>query len=142
MPSGRVALDRTSDSNLKYKVEAADLTNLARLAGQQNVGGAATLDGTVTGNAAELRSSGTLDGSKVAYGDNSALDLNSTYAVTLPELTLKRLRAQADTSATFVKVGGVELKAVTAKTTFEGERLDFTTNIKEQTPRARCDRTS
>ena len=130
--AGRVALDRTSDSNLKYKVEAADLTNLARLAGQQNVGGAATLDGTVTGNAAELRSSGTLDGSKVAYGDNSALDLNSTYTVTLPELTLKRLRAQADTSATFVKVAGVELKEVTAKTTFEGERLDFTTNIKEQ----------
>ena len=36
------------------------------------------LDGTVTGNAASLQTTGTLDGSNLGYGENSALDLNSS----------------------------------------------------------------
>ena len=130
--SGRVALDRTGNSDLKYHVDAKDLANLAKLAGQSNVSGSAVLDGTVTGNAAALQIGGTLDGSKAAYGANSALDLNATYRVTLPDLDVKRVRAEADTSASFVKVAGLEINALTAKTTYEGQRLDFTTNIKEQ----------
>jgi hypothetical protein len=63
--SGRAALDRTSESNLKYHIEATDLAELARLAGQKGVDGAAILDGTLTGNAATLRTTGTLDGSNL-----------------------------------------------------------------------------
>ena len=130
--SGRVALDRMSESTLKYHVESADLLALAQLAGQENVRGAVTLDGAIAGNAASLRSTGLLNGSNVAYGDNSALDVNSTYTVTLPEFTPKNLRVEADTTATFIKAGGLQLNEVTAKTTFEGERLNFTTNIQEE----------
>jgi autotransporter translocation and assembly factor TamB len=130
--SGRVALDRTSESGLKYHIDATDLAALARLAGQESVVGAATLDGTVTGNAASLRTTGTLNGSKVGHGDNQALDLNSTYTVTVPDLTFQQARVEADASATFVKAGALQINAITAKTGYAGDRLSFTTNIKEE----------
>jgi translocation and assembly module TamB len=130
--SGQVALDRTSASNLKYHVEAVDLAELGKLAGQAAVGGAAVLDGTITGNAASLTTTGTIDGSNVGYGENKALDLNSKYSVTLTDLDVKKARVEADTTASFVKAGGLQLNAVTARTTFAGDRLQFTTNIKEQ----------
>ena len=63
--SGRLALDRTSASNVKYHVDAINLTELARLAGQTGVGGTAILDGTISGNAASLQATGTLDGSNL-----------------------------------------------------------------------------
>ena len=131
--SGRLALDRTSASNVKYHVDAINLTELARLAGQADVKGTAILDGTITGNAASLQITGTLDGSNLAYQDNNALDLNSQYTVTVPDLTFANAHVQATSDATFVTVGGMQLNSVKATTTYEQQRLDFTTNIKEKT---------
>ena len=130
--SGRVALDRTSASNLKYHVEAIDVGELGRLVGRKDLAGSAVLDGAVTGNAASLQTTGTLDGSDLGYAENRALDLNSKYSVALPDLDVEKVRVDADTSATFVKTGALQLNAVTAKTTYTGDRLQFTTNIKEQ----------
>jgi autotransporter translocation and assembly factor TamB len=130
--SGRVALDQASASNLKYHVEAIDLADLGRLAGQQDVSGSAVLDGTITGNARSLQTTGALDGSNVGYRDNTALDVNSRYSVTVPDLDFKKAHVEADTAATFLKAGQLQLNAVTAKTTYEGDRLQFTTNVKEQ----------
>ena len=45
-----ITLDSTTDSNLKYHVEASDLATLGRLAGQQGLDGSIILDGTLTGN--------------------------------------------------------------------------------------------
>ena len=70
--SGRVALDRTSASNLKYHVEAINLAELAQLAGQEAIGGSAIVDGTITGNRASLTTTGTLDGSNLSYQENNA----------------------------------------------------------------------
>ncbi|MEN3336505.1 MAG: translocation and assembly module TamB [Acidobacteriota bacterium] len=131
--SGRIALDRTTDSNLTYHVDAVNLTELARLAGQTGVGGSAVLDGTITGNAASLKAQGTLKGSDLAYQENNALDLNSRYTVTVPELEFAKAHVEATSDATFLKAGGMELNAVTAKTTYDQNRIDFTTNIKEKT---------
>ena len=131
--AGRVALDRTSASNLKYHVEATDLAELSKLAGQEGVAGSAVLDGTVTGNAAALQTSGTLDGSNVAYNNNKALDLNSKYIVTIPDLSVKDAKVQATTSATFVAAAGLQINSLTATTTYEKQRVEFTTNVKEKT---------
>jgi autotransporter translocation and assembly factor TamB len=131
--SGRLALDRQSDSNLKYHVEAVNLAELARLAGQTAVGGAAILDGVLTGNAASLATTGTLDGSNLSYGKNSALDLNSRYTVTVPDLQFANARVQATTEATFVKAGATELNSITATTTYEKKTVDFSATVKQQT---------
>ena len=131
--SGRVSLDGAASSNLKYHVDAINLPELAKLAGQTDIGGAAILDGTVTGNRASLQTTGTMDGSNLSYGTTSALDLNSRYTVTVPDLDVARAHVQASTDATFVVVGGTELNSVKATTTYDQQTLDFTTNIKEKT---------
>src|SRR4051812_21460415 len=131
--SGRIALDRNNSSNLKYHIDAINLPELAKIAGQTNVGGSATLDGTLTGNAASLVTKGTLDGSNLSYGDNNALDLNSQYTVTIPELQAANAKIEATTDATFVKIGSTELNSVKATTNYAQKTLDFTTNLKEKT---------
>ncbi len=118
---------------MTYHVEAINLTELAKLAGQPDVGGAATLDGTLTGNAASLTTTGSLDGSNLSYGSNSALDLNGQYTVTLPDLDVARVRVEAKTDATFVAVAGMQLNSITATTTYDQRTVKFTTNIKEKT---------
>ena len=131
--SGRVALDASSTSNLKYHVEAINLPALAKLANQPDVGGSAILDGTITGNRASLTATGTLDGSNLAYKNNNALDLDSKYTVTVPDLEMARARVQATTTGTFVKVGALEINELTATTTYADKRIDFTTSMKEKT---------
>ncbi len=130
--TGRVALDRSSQSNLKYHLEAINLPELAKLAGQTNVRGAAILDGTLTGNAAALQTTGTLNGSNVGYGTSNALDVNAQYTVAVPELDFAKAKVQSTADATFVEVGGWKLNSVKATTTYEQQKIDFTTNIKEQ----------
>ena len=131
--AGRLALDRTSASNLKYHVEATNLAELSKLAGQQGIDGAVVLDGTLEGNAASLRTTGTLDGSNIGYNEHRALDLNAKYTVAVPDLSFKDAKVEADTTATFVKAAGLEISSLTAKTTYEKQRLEFTTNVKEKT---------
>ncbi len=131
--SGRVALDRTTASNLKYHVEATDLTELAKLAGQEGIGGTAVVDGTITGNRALLTTTGTLNGSNLSYQENNALDVNSTFTVTVPELEFARTKADATTKGTFIKAGAFEISELTAKTVYDQQTVAFTTNVKEKT---------
>ena len=131
--SGRLVLDRTNTSDVKYHVEAVNLPELAKLAGQTNVGGSATIDGTLTGNAASLVTKGTVDGSNLSYGANNALDLNSQYTVTIPDLQVANAKVDATSDATFVKIGGTELNSVNATTTYNQNTLEFNTNLKEKT---------
>ena len=130
--SGRIALDRASNSNLKYHVDAVNLEIKGALAGQGSVAGSATLDGTLTGNAASLEATGTLDGSDLSYEDNNALDLNSQYSVTVPDLQFANVRVKATTNATFVKIGGAEINSLTATTTYDQKALDFSTSLKRK----------
>ena len=133
--SGRVALDRTTASNLKYHVEAIDLPELAKLAGQAQpeIGGTAVIDGTITGNRASLSTTGTLNGSNLSYQENSALDLNSTYTVTIPELEFAKAKVDATTKGTFIKAGAFEITELTAKTVYDQQTVAFSTNVKEKT---------
>jgi autotransporter translocation and assembly factor TamB len=131
--SGRVALDRSSASNLKYHVEAINLPELARLAGQTGIGGTAIVDGTLTGNRASLTTTGTLNGANLSYQENNALDLDSTFTVIVPELELAKATVQATTKGTFIKAGAFEISELTATTTYAQQTIDFTTNIKEKT---------
>ncbi len=130
--SGRVALDTTSASNLTYHVEATRLEALAHLAGQDSVQGSAVLDGTLTGNAASLQTTGKMNGSGLGWKDISALDANSQYTVTVPDLDIARARVQSTASATFVKIGALELNEVTATTTYQNTQLDFDATAKQQ----------
>ena len=127
--SGDIALDRAGQSNLKYRAVTTDLAALGKLANQEGLNGAATIEGTLTGNAESLKVTGTLDGAKVAYKDNKALDLNSKYTVTIPELTVANANVQAETTGTFVQIGAIEISTLTATTTYERQTLKFQTHL-------------
>ncbi len=55
--SGRLALGRAGTSDLKYRINASDITELGRIAGRSGLDGTLALDGTITGNAASLETS-------------------------------------------------------------------------------------
>ncbi|HEX4566045.1 MAG TPA: translocation/assembly module TamB domain-containing protein, partial [Vicinamibacterales bacterium] len=128
--SGPIALDQTGQSNVKYHVAATNLESLGTLV-HQPLTGSATFDGTLTGNAASLKASGSLDGANLGYENDTALDLNTTYTVTVPNLEMAHAAVQAQTRGTFVQVGSIQLNAVTATTTYADQKLDFQTHLSE-----------
>jgi translocation and assembly module TamB len=131
--SGRLALDRVSQSNLKYHIDSRDLTEVGRLAGQDAVDGSLVLDGTVSGNAAALQTSGTVAGAGLAWNRIKALDLQSKYGVTIPELDIVNAKVEATTDATFVEIAGTHINQMAAKTTYEKKALQFDTKLQQQT---------
>ena len=131
--SGRLALDRSSESNLKYHIDARDISEAGQLAGQEGLAGSAVLDGTITGNRAALATTGTLNGSGLAWKEYKALDLNSKYTLTVPDLDFARAKAEAVTEASLIQLGNTELTQVTATTTYAEKQLEFTTRLHERT---------
>jgi autotransporter translocation and assembly factor TamB len=128
--SGPIALDETGQSNVKYHVASTNIESLGKLVNQPIAGGA-VLDGTLTGNAASLKTTGTLDGSNLVYQNNKALDLNSKYTVTVPNLEFAHAEVQAQTTGTFVQLGNIQINTLTATTTYANQKLDFQTHMAE-----------
>jgi autotransporter translocation and assembly factor TamB len=131
--SGRLALDRTSSSSLTYHIDARDISEAGAIAGQKGLDGSVVLDGMVSGNAASLEAKGTLAGNGLVWNDNKALNINSKYAVTVPDLKFDNPTVQATTVATFVQLGNRQLDQVTATTTYAQKHLEFTTKVQEKT---------
>jgi autotransporter translocation and assembly factor TamB len=122
--SGPIALDTTGSTNVKYHVVTTDIAPIGNRFDQQ-VSGSATVDGTITGNATSLQTTGTVNGSNLGYQSNNALDTNSAFTVTLPDLDANRVRVQARTDATFLQLGGLHINEVRAETTYAEQKLDF-----------------
>jgi len=127
--SGPIALDDSGQTNVKYHVAATNLATLGKLANQPDLQGSAIVDGTLTGNASSLQTAGTLDGSNLGYGTNKALDLNSKFTVTVPNLDVVRAKVQAETTGTFVQIGSVQINTLTATTTYADRNLVFQTHL-------------
>jgi autotransporter translocation and assembly factor TamB len=132
--SGPIDLGDTGASNVKYHVVATDIARLAALGNVEGVGGAATIDGTLTGNARTLRTTGTLDGSNLRYQANKALDLNSTFDVTVPNLEFAHAQVKGNTHGTFIEAGGLQINELQAGTTYADQKLDFQVQVKEAPP--------
>jgi autotransporter translocation and assembly factor TamB len=129
--SGPIALDQSGQTNVSYHVAATDLASVGKLANQPDLSGAATLDGAVTGNSSALTIAGKLDGSNLGYRDNKALDLNSSYTVSVPDLDFTRVKVQAQSTGTFIEAAGLQIQSLTAATTYENRTLQFQTHLAE-----------
>ncbi|HEY2431973.1 MAG TPA: translocation/assembly module TamB domain-containing protein [Vicinamibacterales bacterium] len=127
--SGPIVLDESGQTNVKYHVAASDLAALGKLAGQPDLSGSAILDGAITGNGSSLRIAGALDGSNVGYQDDKALDLNSHYTVTVPDLQFTRAAVQAQTTGSFIQAAGLQINTLTLATTYANQTLDFQTHL-------------
>jgi hypothetical protein len=128
---GPIALNDTGSSNLTLHVETPSLDRLGRLFGQEDLTGGAIVDAMVTGNGQELKATGMLDGSNLGKGEYNALDLDSTFDVTLPQLMLADATVHAKTNATFLQIAGQQINSVVADTTYTREKLDFNAVAKQ-----------
>ena len=82
---GTIALNESGASNLTVHADTPSLDRVGEIVGQQ-MKGSAVVDATVTGNARELKASGSLTGSNIGRGNNEALSLKSTFTATVPDL--------------------------------------------------------
>jgi autotransporter translocation and assembly factor TamB len=122
---GAIALNETGASKLTLHLDTPSLDRIGEILGQP-LKGAVVVDADVTGNAHELKAAGTLTGSNVGSGDSEALSLTSTFAATIPDLQVEQARIQANSTATFLDIGGQKINELTAETTYSQSRLDFT----------------
>jgi hypothetical protein len=126
--SGPIALDQSGQSNVKYRVASSDLQSLGKLVNQP-LSGSLVLDGTLTGNAASLETTGSMNGSNIGYQANKALDLNSTYKVRVPDLAWARAEVSAETKGTFVQIGGVQINALTTTANYANKTVNFQAHL-------------
>ncbi len=127
---GTLALNDTGASNMQLHVESASLDHLGEIVGRP-LKGAAVVDATLTGNGTELKAAGTLTGSNLGYGAGEALNVQTKFSVAVPELTPAKSVVQAESHATFLEIGGQRITELTAKTTYDGHKLDFDANAQE-----------
>ena len=127
---GTLALNETGASNMQLHIESASLDHVGEIIGRP-LKGAALVDATITGNATELRAAGTLKGSNIGYGANEALNLETKFDATVPDLTPGKAVVQADSHATFLEIGGQRITELTANTKYSGDRLEFDAKAQE-----------
>lgn len=121
---GTLALDDAGSSHLVVHVDSPTLDAVGAIVGRP-LKGAVTLDATVRGNARELRTEGTLEGSNIGYGNSEALDLESTFQAVMPGLRAADASVQASSHATFLEIGGQRLTELTATTKYGGKTVEF-----------------
>jgi autotransporter translocation and assembly factor TamB len=122
--SGPIALDENGQSNVTLHASMTDLTVIGKIVNQP-ISGMATVDAKITGNASSLQAAGALNASNIAYQLNKALAVTSQFDATLPKLEAAHTRLHAQTTGTFVDVGGVHINALTADTTYADQTLAF-----------------
>ena len=128
--SGAIALNDSGASNLTLHADTPSLDRVGEIIGQ-SLKGSLVVDATVTGNARELKAAGKLTGSNVGHGESEALSLTSTFAAAVPDLQWDRARVEANSTATFVEIGGQKINELAADTTYSQSRLDFKGTAKE-----------
>ncbi|HEX7793335.1 MAG TPA: translocation/assembly module TamB domain-containing protein [Vicinamibacterales bacterium] len=121
---GTLALGNTGSSNLTFHADSPRVAEIATVF-DVPLSGIATVDGTVTGNGTALKATGKLTADDVAYQDNSALTLSTSYTAKVPELDFKRASVDADSKATFVKVADQQIDELSGNTTYVDQRLAF-----------------
>jgi autotransporter translocation and assembly factor TamB len=130
--SGRLALNQTDQSTLAYHVELADLAAAATLAGQKDIAGAVTLDGSVAGNRAELRTTGALSAANARYGTTvRVVDTDARYDVTLPDLDVNRVRADVKGKASLIEAAGRPIRELTLDARYAERQAAFETHVAE-----------
>lgn len=123
--TGTLALNDTDQSNLKVHADSPSLQTLGKLAGVP-LTGIAKVDATVTGNRTGLQAAGNLTADGAKYGGNGALAASSDFTVRIANLDAASLSATATTHATFVTLGGQNINELTAKTGYDGEKVETT----------------
>ena len=130
---GTLAIGDTGQSNLQYDIAVTDLEPIGKRFNQP-LSGSAHVVGQATGPGSQLTFNGSVDANRFTYSTTvDALTLKSTYTATLPNMSPEQARIQADTTATFLTVAGINIPRAAAKTTYANHELTFDSSFEQET---------
>lgn len=132
--TGQLALASagSAESQLHYEVAAPDLSALASL-GAPALGGAAHVEGVVTGPAGTWNVAGTFGGHQLAYGDKaSALTINGTLEGTMPAADPAKATGKVSLDGSFISVGDYRILKANVDATYRGEEIDLAGRLEQQ----------
>lgn len=127
-----VAENAAQSSDLNYTIDVPDLGALPAdlITGLR---GGARVEGSVAGTPASPTTTGSIHLREPGYEDTaSALALNGTFDVAVPDLDMERLAADLEIEATFVTVGDQEVQQFQLDAQYEGQRVDLTARIDQE----------
>jgi translocation and assembly module TamB len=130
--NGHLDLGTAGESQLAYKADVPALEEVGKITGQSLTGNA-SVEGTLTGNAGRLSTTGTLRVSNVQAPSVSVLAATTDYQIALPDLDPARAQVSADTKASIVKAAGLELTEALVKTTWHDQVLGLDATLRDQT---------
>ena len=131
MASGRLALGDHGQSNLKYSASMTRLSDLGPLVGRM-LDGRVLVEGTVTGNRADLVSIGTAVFSGIKVDDTfDALTLNAAFEAHAPNLDARAVRVDVKADATLVNVSGRAIPELKATVAYADSRYRFEATANE-----------
>jgi autotransporter translocation and assembly factor TamB len=131
MANGRLALGDSGQSSLKYNASMTRLSDIGPLVGRM-LDGRVLVEGTVTGNRANLGSTGTASFAGLKVDDEfDALTLSTTFDARLPNLDMSALTADAKANATLVTVSGRAIPELTATVAYADNRYKFEATANE-----------
>jgi len=129
--SGRLALGDGGQSNLTYTASLTRLADIGPLVGRM-LDGRVLVEGTITGNRADLASKGTAVFSGIAVDDTfNALTLNAAFDAHVPNLEVRSVTADVTTDATLVNVSGRSIPSLKATIGYADNRFRFDATANE-----------
>ena len=130
--SGRVAIGTSGESDLRYRVSAGNLAEIGKLVNLPDVGGAAIVEGTVSGNRGRLRTQGMLRLTNARYGTTAqVLSTRTDFDVAVPSLDVTQTEVTANSTATLIKAAGQEIRDLTLNARYANRTVSFETNVNE-----------
>ncbi|MFB3853080.1 MAG: translocation/assembly module TamB domain-containing protein [Vicinamibacterales bacterium] len=128
---GAVSFSQEGDSNLRFHAASTDLAAAGQPAGLA-LGGEATVDGVVTGNARMLAIRGDARSAGFRYGDYRATEAHATYEAELQEFDVSRLQARAEAHAAGISAVRQEIDSISAKLVYAERALRFDAALEQQ----------
>jgi autotransporter translocation and assembly factor TamB len=132
--SGQLALASAEGeaSQLRFQADVPDLSALHAL-GAPDLGGAAHVEGTVTGPAGTWNIGGSFAGHQLAYGTTArALTINGTLDGTMPAADPKNATGTVSMEGSFINVGDYDIVKANLDATYRGEEVDLTGKLEQQ----------
>jgi autotransporter translocation and assembly factor TamB len=121
--SGTLAFNRFGDSDFTYLIDTPPLQQIEAI--DAPIQGELLLKGRVTGNLDELRIAGTAAGARLGYRDASALAVDGSYEVRVPDLQLADAAANVVASITSLRVAGRDIDDLNAEVEYVDQALTF-----------------
>jgi hypothetical protein len=129
--SGRVDLTGEETSDLRYRIDIANLAALQSLTSAP-LGGTVRVEGRIQGSGGVLETAGALRGHDLAVGPVRALTLESAFEAKVTDRRWAEIAGKAKSTATFVQAGGTRVDRVVSTIAYAPETMDIEARLESR----------